>query len=140
MQLDEFGALAALGGFLRRGEFAFRQRDAAFDGYGFYGFRKGDVFDFLDEGEDVSGLVTAKAVVELASHIDREGWALFRVEGAEAGVVLRAGALEAHVFADDLEDVRLLLYGLGEVVGHMSYIFKIIGEQNLRRLRLTAAA
>ncbi len=40
------------------------------------------------------------------------------MEGAESGVVLRAGFLEAHVFADDLEDVRLLLYGLGEVVGH----------------------
>ena len=42
------------------------------------------------------------------------------MEGAESGVVLRAGLLEAHVFADDLEDVRLLLYGLGEVVGHRS--------------------
>ena len=33
----------------------------------FDGFGKADVLDFLDEGEDISGLVAAEAVVELAA-------------------------------------------------------------------------
>ena len=67
VQLDQLGALAALGGLLGRGEFALRQRDAAFDGDGFDGFGEADVFDLLDEGEDVAGFVAAEAVVELAA-------------------------------------------------------------------------
>ena len=37
------------------------------------------------------------------------------VEGAEAGVVLRAGLAQLDVFADDADDVCLLLDGLREV-------------------------
>ena len=39
------------------------------------------------------------------------------MEGAEAGVVLRAGFAQADVALDHLDDVGLLLDGLGEV-GH----------------------
>ena len=36
------------------------------------GFREGDVFDFLDEAEDVAGDATAEAVIELARGVDGE--------------------------------------------------------------------
>ena len=39
------------------------------------------------------------------------------MEGTEAGVVLRAGFAQADVALDDLDDIGLLLDGLGEV-GH----------------------
>jgi hypothetical protein len=37
------------------------------------------------------------------------------VEGAKTGVVLGSGFFQRDVSADDLNDVRLLLYELGEV-------------------------
>jgi hypothetical protein len=37
------------------------------------------------------------------------------VEGAQAGVVLRAGLFQRDVFADDPDDVRLLLHALGKI-------------------------
>src|SRR5579872_4101748 len=98
-------ALAVLGGFFGGGEFAFGQGDAGFLGDGADGFGEAAVFDFLDEGEDVSMLVAAKAIEELASGVDAEGGSFLFVEGTEAGVVLGAGFFEADVFADDFDDV-----------------------------------
>ena len=43
------------------------------------------------------------------------------MEGAEAGIVLRAGFAQAHVVADDLDDVGLGFDGLGKIVGHCFY-------------------
>ena len=40
------------------------------------------------------------------------------MEGTEPGKILRAGLLQAHVIADDANDVRLLLHGLGKVLLH----------------------
>ena len=84
-------------------------------GNDFYGFREADILDFLDEGENVARLVAAKAMVELAHRMHRKGRCLFPVKGAKTGVVLGSGFLQRDVSADDLNDVRLLLYELGEV-------------------------
>jgi len=91
VEVEEFGALAVFGGFFRGGEVAFGERNAAFLGDGADGFRKAEVVDFLEEGEDVSMLVAAEAVEVLAADVDAEGGRFFFVEGAEAGVVLGAG-------------------------------------------------
>ncbi len=96
-----------------------------FLGYGAHGFGEADVFHLLDEGEDVAGLVAAEAVVELAAGVDGEGGGLFFVEGAEAGVVLRAGFAQPDVVADDVDDVGLLLDGLGEVGGHAGFGYRV---------------
>ena len=39
------------------------------------------------------------------------------MKGAKAGVVLRAGFAQLYVVADDADDVGLLFYELGEIVG-----------------------
>ncbi len=122
VELDEFGALAMLGGFFGGVEFALGERDAALFGNGADGLGEADVFYFLDEGEDVAGLAAAEAVEELASGMDGEGGCFFGVEGAEAGEVLCSGFFEAHVFADDFDDIGLLLYVLGEVGGHGEWV------------------
>jgi hypothetical protein len=117
VKLDEPAALTVLGGFFGRGEIAFGKRDAALLRDDFDGFRKADVFDLLDEGEDVSGLTATEAVKELAGGVNGERGRFFAVEGAEAAVVLGSGFFQTHIFADDFDDIGLLLDGLGEV-GH----------------------
>ena len=117
MEFEELGALAGSGGFFGRGELALGQGDADLLRDDADGLREGDVLDFADEAEDVARSLAAEAVVELAHGVDGEGRRFFLVEGAEAGVVLRAGLAQADVALDHLDDVGLLLDGLGEV-GH----------------------
>ena len=62
--------------------------------------------------------MTAEAVEVAVRGVDGEGTGLLLVEGAEAGVVLRAGLAQLQVVADDADDVGLLLDELGEVIGH----------------------
>ena len=81
------------------------------------GFGERNVFDLLDEAEDVAGDAAAEAVIELARGVDGERRRLLAVEGAEAGVVLRAGLLQLDVVADDADDVGLLLDGVREIAG-----------------------
>ena len=92
MQFEQLAALAAFGGFFRGGEFALGQRDAALHGDDLDGFGKADIFDLPDEGEDVSRCVGNRSSGRTggAACTEKEGGFLF-VEGAEAGVVLRAG-------------------------------------------------
>ena len=108
----------ASGGFFRRGEFAFGERDTAFLRDGTDGLGEADVLDFLDEGEDVAMLMAAEAIEELAAGVDAERRRFFLVEGAEAVVVLRAGFAEADVVPDDFDDVGLFFNLLGEIDGH----------------------
>jgi hypothetical protein len=64
-------------------------------------------------------LVAAEAVVDAVGGVDGEGAGLFLVEGAEAGVVLRAGLAQLEVVADDADDVGLGLDYLCEVICHV---------------------
>ena len=98
-------------------EAGLRHSDAELLGHRADGFREGDVLDFLDEGEDVAGDAASEAVEELAGGVHRERRGLLAVEGAESGIVLRAGLLQLDVVADDADDVRLLLDYVREVAG-----------------------
>jgi hypothetical protein len=73
--------------------------------------------------------MTAKAMEELADGVDRERRGFFLVEGAESGVVLRAGFAQAYVAFDHLDDVGLLLDGLFKV-GH-GYVLRIRREPDV---------
>ena len=88
----------------------------ALRGDGADGLGEADVLHLHDEGEDVAFFVAAEAVEVAVGGVDGEGAGLFFVEGAEAGVVLRAGLAQLDVVADDADDVGLLLDELGEVV------------------------
>ena len=60
-------------------------------------------------------LVAAEAMVELAHRMHREGRGLFAMKRTKSGEVLPSGFLQRDVFTDDADDIRLLLYELGEV-------------------------
>jgi hypothetical protein len=81
----------------------------------FDGFGKAYILDLLHEGEYITALVAAEAMVELAHRVHREGRGFLAVEWAQSGVVLPSGFLQRDVLADDADDVRLLLYELSEV-------------------------
>ena len=117
MQIQQFTPLPGFRGFLRRIEFALRQRNPALLRDRANSFWKSEIFDLRDETEDISGLAAAEAVEKLLAGVDIERGRFFLVKRAEAGVVLRAGFAQADVAADDFDDVGLLLDGLGEV-GH----------------------
>ena len=93
----------------------FGQRDAQLLGDGPYGLGKRDVFNLLNEAEDITGRSTTEAVIELARGVNRERRSLLVVEGAKAGIILRAGLFQPNVVADDADNVRLLLERVREV-------------------------
>ncbi len=72
-------------------------------------------------------------MVELAHRVDGERRRLFLVEGAEAGVVLRPRLAQADVALDHLDDVGLLLDGLGEVAHGVCIEDKAGGWGMMRR-------
>jgi len=57
VKIEEFAALTMLGGFFGRGEVAFGEGDSAFLRDGADGLREADVFDFLNEGENIAVFV-----------------------------------------------------------------------------------
>ena len=117
MQIEQESAGAGLASLLRRAELGLGRGDAELLRDGADGLGKGDVLDLLDEGEDVAGDSAAEAVEVLAAGVDGKRRRLFAMEGTEPGVVLRAGFAQLDVFADDADDVGLLLDGVGEVSG-----------------------
>ena len=97
MQIQELSALACFGGLFRRGKLSLGQRDPALLRDDPHCFGETDVLDFADKAEHVARHAAAKAVIELADRMDGEGRRLFFMEGAKAGVVLRAGLAQTDV-------------------------------------------
>src|SRR5581483_5253055 len=62
-------------------------------------FRKGDVLQFLDKAEDVSGNAATKTVVELPRRMHGKRGSLLAVEWAQPGEVLRPRFLQFDVVA-----------------------------------------
>ena len=120
MKVEQQAAGASFAGFLRGVELGFGCGDAELLGYGADSLRKGDVLNLLDESEDVAGDSAAEAVEELASGVDGKRRRLFAMERTKSRVVLRASFAQFDVFANDANDVSLLLDGVCEVsgVGH----------------------
>ena len=136
MDVDELAAQAGFAGFFGGAELALGQRDAALGGDDADGFGEADVLHLHDEGEDVALFVAAEAVEVAVGGVDGEAAGLFFVEGAEAGVVLRAGLAELDVVADDADDVGLLLDELGEVIGHANAVATRLYPSQIYRLSL----
>ncbi len=113
MHFDECGALLILFAFFGRALFGLRDGDAAFFGDDANRFWKRTLFHFHNELEDVATDAAAKAMVNLFGRVDGKRRRFFRVEWAKAGEIL-AALLQAHVFADDADDVRLLLNAIRE--------------------------
>jgi hypothetical protein len=101
-------------------EAKFGKRNPELLGHCSHSFGKGDIFDLLDEAEDVSRNATSKTVKELAGSMDGKRRRFFVVEGAKPREILGPGLLQLDVVADDADDVRLLLNDFFEVdgVGH----------------------
>jgi hypothetical protein len=91
--IEKLAAQAGFFGFAFGGVAGFRQGNAELLRHHTDGFGEGDVFDFLDEAEDVAGEAAAEAMIELARGVDRERRGFFAVKGAEAGIVLGSGFL-----------------------------------------------
>jgi UDP-N-acetylglucosamine 1-carboxyvinyltransferase len=68
--LEQLGAELCFPGFAGGGVAGFGERDAELLCDQADGFGEGDVFDFLDEAEDVAGNAAAEAVIELARGVD----------------------------------------------------------------------
>ena len=131
MDFEQYRAQPGFFGLLRSVEAGLRNCDPQLLGHGSDRFREGDVLDFLDEGEDVSGDATAEAVEELAGSVDRERGRFLAVEGTESGIVLRAGFLQLDVVADDADDIRLLLDDVREVAGVSHRALRIVSHDGL---------
>jgi hypothetical protein len=115
VQLQNPPAQPALRRLFRRGELPFRQRDPALLRDDLHRFGEADLVDLLHELEDISRNPAAKAVIELARHVDGKRRRLLAMKRAQPLVVLRAAFLQRDVLADDADDVRLLLHALGKI-------------------------
>jgi len=110
--------------------------DAQFFSHHSHGFGKGDVLDLLDESENISAGIAAKAVKELVSRVHGKRRGLFLVERAQPRVILRAGFPQLDVLAHNADDVGLLLDGAGEIagLGHETSVPENSGSRLVRKL------
>jgi hypothetical protein len=79
--------------------------------------RKTGILDLAHKAEDVTRLPAPEAVVKLPSGMNRKRRRFFLMKRAQTRVVLRPSLAQANISADDLDDVSLLLDGLGKI-GH----------------------
>jgi len=128
VNVEQLPAETGFFGFSGRGVAGFGQRDAELLRYQTDGFGESDVFDLLDEAEDVAGNTATEAMIELARGVDGEGCGLLAVEGAKARIVLRSRLFQLDVVADDADDVRLLFDRVREIAGVRHF-----GDGSLRK-------
>ncbi len=117
MEIKEFCAHPRTRSLFRRRKLPLWQGNADLLRHNADRLREAHILDFANEAEDVPGGLAAEAMIELAHRVNGEGRRLFLVEWAKTRVVLRTGFAQADVAFDHLDDVGLLLDGLGEV-GH----------------------
>ncbi len=94
---------------LRRALFLPRNGDPAFLRDHLHGLGKFALLHVHHEVVHVAALATPEAVENLFDGRDREGWSLFLVKRAKPAEVFPR-FLQADVFADNANNVRLLLY------------------------------
>ena len=115
MQFEQFAALAVLLRLFRGGKFPLGQGMPHFWATILTASVKPTFSIFCTKEKTSPALVAAEAMVELAHRMHGEGRGLFPVKRTQSGVVLPSGFFQRDVFADDADDVRLLLYELGKV-------------------------
>ena len=108
VNLNEHGALLVFPAFLWRTFLGARKRDATLFGDDAQRFRKRALFHFHNEFEDITALAAAETVVNLFGGMDVERGGFLGVERAKPAKIL-PGLFQLDVFADDPDDVRLLL-------------------------------
>jgi hypothetical protein len=96
--------------------FLLRDRDAQTRGQDLHGIDESDVLMFGDEGDDVARLAATEALVDATLGIHVKGRRLLLVERTQSGKG-SSTLLQAHVFPDHVDDVRLLAYLLDDMVG-----------------------
>ncbi len=132
VHIEQLAAEAGFLGFAGSGEAGLGERNSQLLRQQPDRFREGDVFDFLDEVEDVAFFVAAEAVVELLGGVHGKRRRFFPVKGTQAGVILSPGFAELDVVADNADDIRLLLYGVREIAG-VRHGSVAVWRQNSRR-------
>src|SRR5579864_2215055 len=113
MHFDQRGALLIFAALLGRTFARLRNADAAFFSDGAHRFRKRGLVHLHHELKNVAALAAAEAVVKLLGGVNGEGRRFFLMEWAKAAEIL-AAFFQANVFADDADDVRLLLDAIRE--------------------------
>jgi hypothetical protein len=109
VHFDQRSALLILAALLRRSLARPRYRDAGLLGDGPHRLGELAFVHLHDEFEDVTAVVASEAVVHLLYRMDAKRRRFFLMEGAQAAEVL-TGLFQTNIFADDADDVRLLLY------------------------------
>src|SRR5258708_18520249 len=93
---------------------ALRHGDAVALRYGLEGLEEGDAFQLHHELEDVAARAAPEAFIKLVNGIHSERRRLLGMERAQADVA-GAGLFDAHVFADEADDVHRRLDLFGEI-------------------------
>src|SRR5690348_15295675 len=109
VHFDERRALLIFAALFGRSFARFGNGNAAFGRNGANCFGKSAPVHFHDEFENVAAFAAAEAVIELLHSVNGKGRRLFLMKRTQAAEIL-AGFFQAHVLADDSDDVRLLLY------------------------------
>src|SRR5579883_73751 len=101
---------------------AFRHGNAVALGKGLEGFVEAQSFDLHDEVEHVAAGAAAEALVELVRGIDGKRGRLLVMEGAQAGIAVRARPFQPNVLADHADDVDRPLDLLREIHGALGIL------------------
>ena len=133
VQIEKLGAHSCLGRLLWRRELALGQRNAALLRNNAHGFRKSHVLDLAYEGENVTRNTAPEAMKELPHRMHAERRRLLLVERAQPRVILSSSFAQADVAFDHLDDVGLLLHGLGKIL-HGRFFDGFIHEHKARKV------
>src|SRR5579872_2699259 len=113
MHFDKRGALLIFAALFGRTFARLGNADATLFGDGAHSFGKRGFVHLHHELKNVAALAAAEAMVELLGGVNGERRRFFLMKGAEAAEIL-ATLFQADVFADDANDVRLLLDAIRE--------------------------
>jgi hypothetical protein len=116
------------GRLFRRRKLPLGQRNAALLRHNPHRLGKADVFNLAHKAEHVARSLAAEAVVELPHRVHAERRRFFLVERAQPRVVLRPRLAQPDVALDHLDDVGLLLHGLGKVAQKKGDGFAVTGD------------
>ena len=113
MHLDERRPLLILAPLFRRTLAGCGHRNSAFFGHDPDRLRKRAFLHFHHKFKNITAHSAAEAMINLLHGMNRERRRLLGMKRAQAAEILPS-LLQAHVFADNADDVRLLFYAIGK--------------------------